>query len=357
MYFDYNATCPVDRKTWEYISNFSEIPLNASSPHSHGAKAKKLLEKARHGIMKYLDIDHGKYEVIFVSSATEGNNMILKSISKNMKVYTSKIEHSSVYKVVKCDRINVDCNGVIDLEHLKKICKLPEKKLISIGYANGEIGTIQNMKKIKEVLDDMKNNEENNVENDQCFDVNVQGGDENIERYCGNVIENRLNNKNVKNKVGHQENNNMLHTDCTQAIGKVKVDLDGFDFITFSGHKVGAPVGIGVCVFLKNSISPFLYGGKQEFGMRAGTENVLGALGLEYVLSNLDIENYINHTTKLKRKFESFLLTKDKVKIIGKEAERLSNTVYFISNKYSNCLLYTSPSPRDSFRSRMPSSA
>ncbi|MEL6712003.1 MAG: cysteine desulfurase family protein [Pseudomonadota bacterium] len=284
MYFDYNATSPMSENVWSYLSQYSLLPLNPSAPHDHGSKARKLLEKARHDIINFLQLNMHDYDVIFTSSATESNNMILQSM-KHLDIYVSAIEHSSVYKVLNKKIIKVDLNGLIDFDHLKQICDLPAKKMISIGYANGEIGVIQNMEDIKKI----------------CQNANV-----------------------------------FLHTDCTQAIGKVHINFQGYDFITFSGHKFGGPVGIGVCVFRKNSLTPLLHGGNQEFGMRAGTENVLGALGLTYVLCNRNIDSYIEYTMKLRSKLEDFLLSKACIVILGYGVNRLSNTVYFISKEHSN---------------------
>ena len=231
-YLDYNATVPVLNEVKTSIINCMESgPLNASSVHSFGRKGKNIIEASRENIANVINskIDN----IVFTSSATEAINLLFSNFTN---IVVSSIEHLAVLSSSKTDlMIPVNKNGVIDLDFLddllKKISTKGKKILVSVMWVNNETGVIQPI---------------------------------------ADVIR-------ISKKYGCY-----IHCDAAQALGKIKIDLEKFefDFITLSGHKIGAPAGVGALV-IKNNIhlNPHLLGGGQEKGLRAGTENIIGICG------------------------------------------------------------------------------
>ena len=231
-YLDYNATVPVlnDVKA-SIIECMNSGPLNASSVHSYGRKGKNIIESSRE---KIATVINAKIEdIVFTSSATEATNLLFSNFTD---IVVSSIEHLAVLSSSKTDFIiPVDKNGVLDLNYLddllKKISKDRKNILVSVMWVNNETGVVQPI---------------------------------------ADVIK-------VSKKYGCY-----VHCDAAQALGKIKIDLEKleFDFITLSGHKIGAPAGIGALVVKsKIHLNPHLLGGGQEKGLRAGTENILGICG------------------------------------------------------------------------------
>lgn len=249
---DNSATTSVDKKVVRAMKKYWRWEFgNPSSIHSLGVSAKGAVEKARRGIAVSLNA-HGR-EIIFTSGGTEANNLaifgtikkLLKSGKKPEEIHaiTTKIEHSSILKCfreleemgVKTDYLKVSEEGLIDSKDLRELIK-KETAIISIGYANGEIGTVQ---PIKEIIKEI--------------------------RYA-------------KKEFGRERvDYPYFHTDASQAGQYLNMNIEelGVDMMTLDAQKMYGPKGIGA-LFVKDNvkISPIILGGGQESGMRAGTENV-----------------------------------------------------------------------------------
>ncbi len=263
IYLDYAATTSVDTKVLkEMLPYFSKKFGNSFSVHSWGQEAAVAVDKAREQIIKFLGATEAR-EIVFTSGATEANNWMIggaiKAIKNDWKrsgqeakplhIIISSIEHhcvlnsgkASAEEGIKVSFVPVNKDGLIDPEDIEKALT-PETVLVSIMYANNEVGTIQPIKEIGDII--KKNNEA------------------------------RLRNK---------ERRILFHTDAVQAANYLncKVDYLGVDFLTLSAHKIYGPKGIG-CLYIRKGarIAPGLYGGEQEWNLRAGTHNVSGIVGM-----------------------------------------------------------------------------
>lgn len=235
IYLDYAATNPLDREILSKMMMVSTHYGNPSSIHKIGKNAKTRLERARELIADNIMTDPN--EIVFTSGATESNNTVLESVSrahKNAHIITTKLEHKSILETLEQDKnievsfVDTDSEGLINIDDLKSKIK-DNTKLVTIHYVNNETGTIQSVKEIGELLKDT--------------DV-------------------------------------LFHVDAAQALGHVPLimsELD-VDYMSISGHKIGAPKGIGL-LYIKNGskLNPLMYGGEQERGRRAGTENLIYA--------------------------------------------------------------------------------
>lgn len=253
IYFDHAATTPVRGEVLkEMIPYLSTEFGNPSSLYALGRRSKNAIENSRDKISKF--INGNKNEIYFTSCGSESDNLAIKGImfansEKGKHLITTKIEHPAVLNTCKnleksgyrVTYLNVDSNGRIDLNELENsIC--PDTVLISIMFANNEIGTIQPIEEIGKI---------------------------------------------AKSK------NVIFHTDAVQAMGNVKIDVEklNIDSLSFSGHKLYAPKGIGGLYVRKGiKFDAIQNGGHQEKGKRAGTENVAGIVGLAKAVDLLDIE-------------------------------------------------------------------
>lgn len=252
IYLDYNATTPLDPRVLGAMQPyFAESYGNpASQIHSKGWEAKHAVDTAREQVAHLLHCQSA--EVAFTSGATESNNWAIKGLvdqlleqdpQSKIHVITSNIEHASVREpllflqkkgVIEVDFLPVNKEGFITLEALEKARK-PHTRLVSLIWVHNELGTIQNMK--------------------------------DIALWC-------------------QTQNLYLHTDATQAVGKMDVNLSELpiSLLSFSGHKIYGPKGIGA-LFIRQSnpkvlLKPLLHGGGQEKLGRSGTSNVPAIVGL-----------------------------------------------------------------------------
>ena len=232
IYLDYNATVPLLKEVKKSLIDCMDIgPLNASSIHYYGRKGKDIIEVARVNISQ--SINANKNNIIFTSSATEAINLLFSNFET---IIVSSIEHQAVLSSSKSDHIMpVNRDGIVDLNflelYLKKIVKNNKKTLVSVMWVNNETGVIQPIEEIVKIAKKF-----------QC----------------------------------------LVHSDAAQALGKIKINFEkiGLDFLTLSGHKIGAPTGIGALIYNnKINLTPQILGGGQEKGMRAGTENILGIRG------------------------------------------------------------------------------
>ncbi len=217
---------------------------NPSSLHRLGFNSEKKVEKVRENIAKFLKVD--KDEIYFTSGGTESNNLAIQSIVNKYNrlgkhIITTGIEHPSVLNVMKyyeqkgfhITYLKVDSNGLISLEELRKSIR-EDTILISIMQVNNEIGSIQPTWEIRRILNEKKSKA-------------------------------------------------LIHVDGVQAFGKIPLDINnwGIDTFSFSGHKIYGPKGIGGLYINKDlKINSIIFGGNQEKGLRSGTENVPGIMGL-----------------------------------------------------------------------------
>ena len=261
IYLDNAATTPIRPEViQEMIRVLEDNYGNASSSHSFGRSAKNEIETSRKVIAKLLVCN--AQEIIFTANATESTNWILtKSVTdlNVRRIITSKIEHHATLYTVKylevafgieVDYVNILPNGAIDTAHLVTLLSSETKTLVSLMHVNNEIGTVLDIAKVA--------------------------------RIC-------------------QQHKVLFHCDTVQSIGKTEFNLQELtiDFLVSSAHKFHGPKGAGFAYVKKGIVlSPMLYGGEQEKGLRAGTEathQVVGmAKALELSYQNLDKErNYI----------------------------------------------------------------
>ena len=243
IYLDNAATTKTAPEVVEaMLPYFTELYGNASSIYKLGSESKKATIKARETIAQTLGAEPN--EIYFTAGGSESDNWALKATfeayqNKGKHIITSKIEHHAILHTCeyleKCGAeityLDVDENGLVDLEQLKKAIR-PDTILISIMYANNEIGTIQPIQEIGEIA---------------------------------------------------AEHGILFHTDAVQAYGQLPIRVDELhiDMLSASGHKLNGPKGIGFLYINKKvKIRSFVHGGQQERGRRAGTENVPGIVGL-----------------------------------------------------------------------------
>ena len=263
IYLDHAATTPLDKKVLDkMMPYFSQKFGNPSSIHQFGQEALEAVNKARQQVADFLGCSSP--EIVFTSGATESNNMTIKGIIKasnirNPHIITSSIEHHCVLNSckeaekegVEISYLKVDKYGIINLEDLKNAIK-ENTILISIMYANNEVGTIEPIVEIGEILKKI-----------------------NLER-----AENKL------PKI-------YFHTDAVQAINYLDCDVDnsGVDLLSLSGHKIYGPKGVGVLYIKQGTkIKSIQNGGEQENNLRAGTHNVPGIVGLGEAIFLIPVE-------------------------------------------------------------------
>ena len=295
IYLDHAATTAMDKRVLnEMLPYFIDKYGNASSIYSIARESRAAVENAREKVAKALNAYSN--EIYFTAGGSEGDNLVIKGIMKANKrkgnhIITTKIEHPAVLNTCKqlekegieVTYLSVDKDGLISLEELEKAIR-PETVLISIMFANNEIGTIQDIKKIGEIA----------------------------KRY-----------------------NVYFHTDAVQAVGNVKIDVKelNIDALSLSAHKFYGPKGIGA-VYVRCGIvfDSQINGGHQENGKRAGTENVPGIIGMgkaiELAYDEFDKNN--EHLLKLR---DLYINEVEKripfVKLNGHRTQRLPGNVNF----------------------------
>lgn len=288
-YFDNSATTKVkDEVLKEMLPFFSIEYGNPSSIYTLGRKAKKAIEESREKVANLIGAD--KKEIIFTSGGSESDNTAIKGVANALKdkgkhIITSKIEHPAILETCKTlekqeykiTYINVDSEGKIKLDELANSIT-DETILISIMFANNEIGTIQDIEKISQIA------------------------------HSKDII---------------------FHTDAVQAVGNVKIDVKkmGIDMLSLSGHKIYGPKGIGA-LYVKKGIEfeQLINGGHQEKNKRAGTENVAGIVGLGKAceLANKNLDKHIKHVQNLRDYYISEIQKHIKnIKINGSQTDRL----------------------------------
>ncbi len=302
IYLDHAATTPVDERVLDamkpyFIQEFG----NASSIHSFGQEAQSAVDHARTTIANYLHTD--SKEIIFTSGATESSNLAILGLftkwknEKKLHFITSKIEHPSVLEVLKkikdwgheVSLIEVDQNGIVNLKKLKEAIKA-NTVLVSIMYANNEVGAIQPIAEIGKIVSKEKNNR-----------------------------------KNSKLPI-------YFHVDAVQAVNYLDMDVPalGCDLLSISGHKIYAPKGIGALYVKKGvNLAPLVYGGHHEYNLRPGTLNVPGIVGLARAIElvKLEKDKNIKLVKKLKEKFIKEMETVKDVRFNGKSELQLPHII------------------------------
>ena len=265
-YLDYSATTPVNK---EVLESFNKTCLNyignPNSLHRLGVEAHELMEAATKQMADLLKVNSD--ELIFTSGASEANNLAILGVlgkypQRGKHIITTKLEHSSILEVVNylkhhdyiVDYVKIKDDGTVDLDHLQELLT-DDTILVSIGEVNSEIGIIQDVNKIGQILKSYP----------RCI----------------------------------------FHVDGTQAIGKKKVCLDNIDLYSFSAHKIYGLKGIGCLVKKRNiELEPIIHGGKSQTIYRSGTPNlsliVSFAKALKLMLNDFDFKN--KHVTDLKKR-------------------------------------------------------
>lgn len=302
VYLDNNATTPMDPRVLEaMLPYFTEHFGNAASRnHPFGWEAEEAVDYAREQVAKLIGAD--PKEIIFTSGATEGDNLAIKGVfemyaSKGNHIITCTTEHKAVLDTCKhiekqggeVTYLQVQPDGLIDLKELEAAIK-PTTILISIMYANNEIGVIQPVKEISTIA---------------------------------------------------KKHGVLFFTDGTQAAGKIPVDVqkDGIDLMAFTGHKMYGPKGVGALYVRRKNprvkVTAQMDGGGHERGMRSGTLNVPGIVGFGKAceLCRLEMEFDTKRIKALRDKLENALLQVEESYLNGHKEYRLPH-VSNISFKY-----------------------
>lgn len=302
IYLDSNAGAPLRPRVQEALlaffreSHHTHPFPNPSSLHSYGRHAKKLLAQARLQIAQSLGSSIDPADLIFTSSGTESNQLAIRSVLEHRLLQgekphwiTSSVEHDSVLQCVEWLKAHggsvsflpVDSHGIYDFSAISSLWR-KETALVSLLWVNNETGVI-------------------NPIQTAAHRVKSQGG--------------------------------IFHVDATQAWGKLPVDLNslGADWVSFAGHKIGAPAGIGVLWKKENSRNnsfvPLLMG-KQEKSRRGGTENLLGAILLGIAASDLNPLEWTHRVAPLRDRLQDAIFEKiPDVTIHGQLAPRVANTL------------------------------
>ena len=308
IYFDNAATTPIKTEILnEMIPYLTKEYGNASSLYTIGRNAKRAIENARKQVAELINCKPN--EIFFTGSGSESDNTAIKCYAyankeKGKHIITSKIEHPAVIETCKnlekhgyeVSYIDVDEEGILKLDELEKNIK-NTTILISIMFANNEIGTIQPIEEIS--------------------------------------------------KIAHSRNIT-FHTDAVQALGNTLIDVERqkIDMLSLSGHKINAPKGIGA-LYIKDGIEveKFINGGHQEKDKRAGTENVAGIIGLGKAcqIANRNIEKHIKYLKKLRDYYIDRLKKEfsEKIRINGSMEKRLpGNANISFKNEDSSKIIY-----------------
>ncbi|HVI42462.1 MAG TPA: cysteine desulfurase NifS [Anaerovoracaceae bacterium] len=298
VYLDYSATTPVKKEVLEeMLPYFSEKFGNPSSLYGIGLNAKSDLNQARAKVAKLIGAD--EREIYFTSCGTEADNWAVIGTarakkSKGNHIITTKIEHHALIHTCEylekegfeVTYLDIDSEGRIRLEELEQA--ITDKTiLISIMFANNEIGTIQPIKEIGELA---------------------------------------------------KKHGIWFHTDAVQALGNVPINVHelGIDMMSMSSHKIYGPKGVGALYIKKGVVIPsFMNGGAQENKRRAGTENMAGIIGFAKAaeLAEVNLEEHIKRISELRNYFAEQITSKiPEVEINGSMEYRLPGNINFIFN-------------------------
>ncbi|MBI4141735.1 cysteine desulfurase [Candidatus Woesearchaeota archaeon] len=292
IYLDNASTTPIDERVLEAMNvSMTENFGNPSSTHDAGKKAKQSIETSRQKVAEILNCI--PEEIIFTSGGTESINLAIQGTirankNKGNHIITTKIEHPAVLKTCEylekneefeITYLDVNENWLINIKQLEQAIK-KQTILITIQYANNEIGTIQPIEEIGKIA---------------------------------------------------KQKNVLFHTDACQAAGYLDIDVNKLnaDLITLNGSKIYGPKGTGILYIRKGTrINPLIFGGKQEQGIRSGTQNVAGIAGFAKALEIVTTEKETQRQTILRDKLISQIQQKiPDAKLNGHPTKRLPNNV------------------------------
>jgi cysteine desulfurase len=295
IYLDHQSCCPVDPRVEEFARRYSCIDFgNPSALHSRGLAAKAAVEEARGKVAELIGAENPE-SIIFTAGATQANNLAirgaaLRNVARGKKLLASQIEHISVLNPHKdlqkggfeLDTIPVDGMGVIDVSSLERLAG-KETVLASVMYANGEIGTVQPIKEVSEIV--------------------------------------------------HREGT-LLHVDATAAAGKIAVDVqkDGIDLLTLSSNDIYGPQGAGALYVRPGvRIQPVIFGGGPERGLSPGTENLyaLAGFGEAARLARLEMAEESRRLLAIRTALIDEILKIDEAYLTGHPSQRLPHHASF----------------------------
>ena len=296
IYVDNNATtCVADEVMEAMLPFFTKLYGNPSSMYPFALLSKVPIDKAREQVAKFINAERSD-EIIFTGCGTESDNMAilgaLKAKPDKKHFITSSVEHQAIHILnhslekmgYRVSRISVDEKGLLNLDELRnEICD--DTALVSLMWANNETGVIFPIEEAAAIA---------------------------------------------------AEKGVPFHTDAVQAAGKIEIDVQkiGIDLLSISGHKIHAPKGVGALYVKRGTrIRPFLIGGHQEHGRRAGTENVPGIVGFGKAceLAGEFIEDEVNRVGALRDKLEAEILNRiPDTSIVGSRQFRTPNTTNII---------------------------
>ena len=294
IYLDHASAMPVDSRVYKFAEPYLLDAGNPSSLYEYGQEAKEAIEKSRSKIVDLINAENEK-SIIFTGSATESNNIAIRgaafrNIKEGKEVISSAIEHISAINPMKdlqkngwiFNTIPVDSNGIVDLSQLEKL--LTKNTVVtSIMYANNEIGTIEPIKEISEIVHD-------------------------------------------KGKY--------LHVDATAAAGRIPIDVqkDGIDLLTLSSNDLYGPRGAGA-LYIKPGlkIQSIMPGGGQERGLRSGTENIFAIAGMGEAakIAKNELNNESKRLLKIRDKLISEITKFDETYLTGHPNKRLPHHASF----------------------------
>ncbi len=297
IYLDHASSMPVDPRVIDFAKPFLAEAGNPSSLYEFGQTAKQAIEEARRKVVDLINAESEK-TIVFTGSATEANNLgirgtAFRNIKEGKEVLASTIEHISVINPMKdlvkngwsFNQVPVDKFGVVDLDGLKKMIT-KNTVVTSVMYANNEIGTIEPIKKISEIL---------------------------------------------------HNKGNYFHVDATAAGGRIPIDVqnDGIDLLTLSSNDLYGPCGAGA-IYIKPGVKvqSVMPGGGQERGLRSGTENIFAIAGMGEA-ARIAKQEMKNESERLKKIRDSliFEITKiDEAYVTGHPTQRLPHHASFRFN-------------------------
>ncbi|MBK5190967.1 MAG: cysteine desulfurase [Methanosarcinales archaeon] len=295
IYLDHAAAMPIDPRVLEFAEGYLKDNFgNPSALYSVGLEAKRAIEEARKKVAELINAENAA-RIIFTGSATESNNLAIKgtalrNIGKGKKVAASAVEHMSVLNPMKelqkngfeFNLVPVDATGIIDVENLNDILT-KDTTVTSIMYANNEIGTIEPIKEISEIV---------------------------------------------------HEKGLYLHVDATAAAGRIPIDVqtDGIDLLTLSSNDMYGPRGAGA-VYIKQGVrlQSILPGGGQERGLRSGTENVFAIAGMGEAarIAKAEMAQESTRLSGIRDALISEILKIDKSYLTGHPTQRLPHHASF----------------------------
>jgi len=299
MFFDYASATPMDKRVIAaMVPYFADEFYNPSAAYGMARKVKSDYQEAKHRIAQAIGAREA--EIIMTAGATESINLAIKSCevgSRKLEVVTVATEHLAVLNAVKAmggKILPVDKFGRVDPKILEKSIT-DDTVLVSIGYANNEIGTVQPIKEIAEIITKVR---ENRAE------------------------------RGIKTPI-------FFHTDASQAAGLLDINVArlGVDMMTLNAGKCYGPKQAG-CLYVRAGVelSPLIFGGGQEAGLRSGTENVAGTVGFAVALEIAEKKrkSETKRLEELRKDLEKFIINEiDDAEINGHKKYRLPNIINF----------------------------